>query len=186
MWQASSKVGVSCANVSKTTSTSSADSSNVKTSGQHASSVHSGCYEQLTCSSTNSSSALTTAHYDTHCDTLLAGTDTLLAVTLTQMAAVGRTNPRSRTFDASSLYSVTSDEFNESDDELISINGDAPTTEYTHPLYSPRLSGKRTTTLTADLEVESLLSRTGDDSPSSGDNLSVSDFPGILVVGYLY
>lgn len=110
---------------------------------------------------------------------LLSQAGTLLTMTIAQ---VPRNKARSRPFDASSLYSVTSDDFNESDDELISINGDS-NSEYNAPsvLQSPRLSSKRkrTTTLSADLEVASLLSPSVDDcSFFSGDNFSVSDCSG--------
>ena len=100
---------------------------------------------------------------------------TLLTMTLSHVPP--RNKPR-RAFDASSLYSVTSDDFNESDDELISINGDC-SSEY-NSSQSPRLSSKRkrTTTLSADLEVASLLSPSVEDCFSSGDNFSVSDYSG--------
>lgn len=95
---------------------------------------------------------------------------------------IAMTVRRTRPFDAASLYSVASDEFNESDDELISINGDS-TSDYT--VHSPRLSSKRkrTTTLSADLEVENLLSPTDDDvhqsRSSTGDSLAIYHFSGL-------
>ncbi|XP_067943754.1 uncharacterized protein [Watersipora subatra] len=106
---------------------------------------------------------------------LVASGSTLLTMTLSQ---VSRNKARSRTFDASSLYSVTSDDFNESDDELISINGDSSSDYNPLPVQSPRLSSKRkrTTTLSADLEVANLLSPSVDDCFSSGDNFSISDY----------
>ena len=108
---------------------------------------------------------------------LVASGSALLTMTLSQ---VPRNKARSRTFDASSLYSVTSDDFNESDDELISINGDSSSDYNPLPVQSPRLSSKRkrTTTLSADLEVANLLSPSVDDCFSSGDNFSISDYSG--------
>jgi len=112
-----------------------------------------------------------------HDDTVIKRSDTVLAVALTNAM---HKSVRSRQFDAASLYSVTSDEFNESDDELISINGDS-NSECTNIVGSCRVSSKRkrTTTLSADLEVESLLSPGADDCVYSGDNFSVSDFSGL-------
>ena len=95
-------------------------------------------------------------------------------------------------FDSLSLHSVASEEFMESDDELISINSDSNISAVGslgsaadrcgggagRGVTSSRSKRKRTTTLSADLEVESLLSASGDDSLSSccgdddrGDNL---------------
>lgn len=99
------------------------------------------------------------------------------------LADVSTRRRQTRPYDSLSLHSVASEEFMESDDELISINSDSnicASLSHCSSSSNTRHSSKRkrTTTLSADLEVESLFSASGDDSFSSGDNQSVSDISG--------
>lgn len=101
-------------------------------------------------------------------------------MTLANISSSRRGKPA---FDSLSLHSVASEEFMESDDELISINSDSNISAASLSMGSTRRHSskrKRTTTLSADLEVESLLSASGEDSLSScgGDNQSTSDLSG--------
>lgn len=124
--------------------------------------------------------AQTTRHTElsVHPCTGLHATMTLADVNYCHRASSQR---QSHPFDTLSLHSVASEEFMESDDELISINSDSNiSASLSLSSTATRHSSKRkrTTTLSADLEVESLFSASGDDSFSSGDNHSVSDLSG--------